>query len=93
MVHVHVCSRIMQATHTAEYHEMPAEGYSGSATGAGGERVANLWVQCTNCQKWRKVSQKVNDETVPTSNDAPWHCSWDYERPGASCELPEDQDE
>ena len=55
-------------------------------------RNANLWVQCTKCHKWRKISQKVNDETVPTSNEAPWLCSWDYERKGASCDNPEDQD-
>ena len=50
-----------------------------------------IWVQCTRCQKWRKVSQKVNDETVPTTQDGAWHCDWDFERPGASCDLPDDE--
>lgn len=72
--------------------EVEAENTSDSDYSNAG-KDANLWVQCTKCKKWRRVSQKVNDETVPTSDDAPWHCSWDYERPGASCDNPEDKDE
>jgi hypothetical protein len=34
--------------------------------------------------------RQVYEETVPTTQDAAWHCDWDNERPGASCDLPED---
>ena len=48
------------------------------------------WVQCSKCQKWRKISQKVADETVASAPDAPWFCEWDNERPNASCDQPDD---
>ena len=48
------------------------------------------WVQCSKCQKWRRISQKVADETVASAADAPWFCEWDYERNNASCDMPDD---
>lgn len=64
----------------------------GTAGGGGGGGGGSLeqWVQCSKCQKWRRISQKVHDETVASAADAPWFCEWDYERVGASCEQPDD---
>lgn len=57
---------------------------------AEGTGDVDQWVQCSKCQKWRRISQKVADETVASAADAPWFCEWDYERPNASCDLPDD---
>jgi len=49
-----------------------------------------LWVQCTNCKKWRNISPALHARTVDAAKpDAPWFCGFDTERPGGgNCDRP-----
>ncbi len=49
------------------------------------------WVECSRCHKWRSVGPAVYDQTVASQpENHPWYCETDFERPGASCEEPQD---
>ncbi|CAL8462032.1 g1563 [Coccomyxa elongata] len=63
-----------------------------AAAASAGAADSELWVQCTNCQKWRRLSRAVYDATVSANDDDPWYCHQNFDRPGASCEQPADEE-
>eukprot|EP00887_Chlorella_sp_A99_P005530 scaffold1.g5530.t1 len=51
------------------------------------------WAQCSACGKWRALSDDVYRATVKGATPGtPWHCTQNFDRPGASCADPDDAD-
>ena len=45
-----------------------------------------------HARRWRNISPLVQSQTVGANSDDPWYCTWNTERPRASCAEPDDYD-
>ncbi|XP_030622888.1 MORC family CW-type zinc finger protein 3-like [Chanos chanos] len=53
------------------------------------ERPDQIWKQCSDCLKWRKLPDNTNPDRVPEE----WSCSMNPNKQFSSCDVPEEQED
>ena len=67
-------------------------GYGDTKKGMSEDKVdGNLdqWVQCDNCQKWRKVHSSTDISSLPKK----WFCRLNIDSNHNSCDVPEEEED